>query len=252
MRRLYLISLLILSCSENVQNKIVIDNYVDDRVNILTKKYIEQTSKKLSDFAKRTKVQIVILCIDSVGENDLDSFVNDIANQNGIGEKYVNNGLLIFLSKSDKKIRINVGSGLEWIFSDKLAKGIIDEMLPLLREGSFETAFDLAINKIIPLAESVTWQISNKSIHEISTSDLGTIFQFNATKIGEEKIQNLNYDNQSDDCLFLKSETGEIIKLYVTIYRYHSYFIDEKKERLITARLIKINPLSFQLLGVER
>lgn len=252
MKKIILVSLLILSCSQNVQSKITIDNYVDDRVNLLTKKYIEQTSKKLSDFEKRTKVQIVILCIDSIGENDFDSFVNDIANQNGIGEKYVNNGLLIFLSKSDYKIRINVGSGLEWIISDKLAKGIVDEMIPLLREGNYETALDLALNRIIPLAESVSWQISSKSINEITNSDLGRIFQFKGIKIREEKVENLDYENQSEDNLVLKSDSGKIINLYVTIYRYHSYFIDDKKERLITARLIKLNPLTFQLLGVER
>ncbi|WP_167482639.1 TPM domain-containing protein [Leptospira kanakyensis] len=244
--------LIILSCSETVKNDIKIKNNVDDRVNILSDDYIKKTGQKLSDFEKKTSVQIVVLFIDSIGKNDLDTFVNEIANSNGIGQKHVNNGILIFLSKDDKKIRINVGCGLEWIISDKIAGSIIQEMIPYLKNGNFEDAIDLAINKITTLSESVSWKISKKSLNKLNNSDINSIFQFEGKKIKEEPVENLEYDNQSNEFITVKTKEGISLNLLITFYRYYSYFINEKKDVIITARLTKVTPVTFQLLGVER
>ncbi|XDD47838.1 YgcG family protein [Leptospira sp. WS39.C2] len=252
MKKILFSLVLLISCSKEIQSNIIIQDYVDDRVSILSKDYVKKTSEKLSNFAKKTKVQIVVLLVDNIGKNDLDTYVNQIANENKIGEKYVNNGILIFLSKNDKKIRINVGCGLEWIISDNVAKNIIDTMIPDLKAGKFELAFNYAINKIISMSESVSWNISDKSLTQIEKSDLGSIFQFRGIKLREEPVTNLEYDNQSNESLVLKTKEGIEINLLITLYRYYTYFIDEKKERTITARLVKTNPLTFQLLGVER
>ncbi|WP_167481677.1 TPM domain-containing protein [Leptospira montravelensis] len=238
-------------CTKQIKNKIEINNYVDDRTNSLSERYTVNTSSKLKNFANKTTVQIVILIIDSIGDNNINSFTNEISNQNGIGQKYANNGILIFLSKNDKKVRINIGSGMEWIISDNLAGTIIKEMIPFLKVGNYEKALDVALNKIIPLTESVSWNISKKQLTQITKSDLSSIFQFKGIKTSKASTEDIKYENQSNEFLIIKTNNGIKLNLLVTVHQFPSYLIEEKEEKLITARLIDLNPLTFQLLDVE-
>lgn len=89
---------------------------------------------------KETTAEIAVVTLDSNMANrqifdDLSLF---IANQWGIGKKGKDNGIVICISKSLKKIRIQNGLGIEKMISDKQTKEIIDkQMIPCFKNGDF-------------------------------------------------------------------------------------------------------------------
>lgn len=68
----------------------------------------------------------------------------------GIGTKDKNNGILILAAIEDRKIRIEVGTGMEGVVPDAIANRIIDENIkPNFRNGNYYQGFDEAVDRII-------------------------------------------------------------------------------------------------------
>lgn len=113
--------------------------YVLDQAGILstqTEKAINAYSQAL---AKRTKAQIAVLTVRDLGGESLDEYALAVLRQWGIGDKKLNNGVLILVSVGDRRSRIEVGYGLEGALPDGLAGRIQDEeMLPYFRQGNYD------------------------------------------------------------------------------------------------------------------
>ncbi|EPG65862.1 TPM domain-containing protein [Leptospira wolffii] len=240
-----------LFCSGKERQTFKINGYVDDRTHTLSDPYIKRTNSRLSEVESSSSVKIAILIVDSIGDKNIESFVMEIANQNGVGARYVNNGILLFMSKNDQMIRISIGSGMEWVISDKLTSRIADDMVPYLREGDFETALDNSLKSIIPLATGVSWKIDSKSLRSLAKNDLNQIFQFNGALISTEKVGVRQFENQGEEFLLVKTDDDLNINLIVTRYKPSFSSLNKEKAKLITARLVKVNPITFQLLGVD-
>jgi uncharacterized protein len=97
-----------------------------------------------------TSTQIAVVIIASLqGENDAD-YALKIAEANKIGRKGKDNGLLILIAKEDKKIRFEVGYGLEGSLPDALCDQIIrNEMRPRFREGDFYGGISAGLNAVV-------------------------------------------------------------------------------------------------------
>jgi uncharacterized protein len=68
----------------------------------------------------------------------------------GNGQKNKNNGILILLSKSDRKVDIEIGYGLESFITDYDSKRIIDEIIvPAFQNGNYYNGLDNATNRIL-------------------------------------------------------------------------------------------------------
>jgi uncharacterized protein len=74
----------------------------------------------------------------------------EIAEQNGIGQKDKNNGVLLFIAKNDRKLRIEVGYGLEGALTDALSSQIIrKEITPQFKQGKFYEGINAGVDAII-------------------------------------------------------------------------------------------------------
>ena len=103
------------------------DFYVNDYANVLdddTKSYILSNSAALSE---KTKAQIVFVSLESLEGEDLEEYVVELFRNWGIGDKNLNNGILIFLSVEDREIKIKVGNGLEGRINDSKVGRFLDE-----------------------------------------------------------------------------------------------------------------------------
>jgi uncharacterized protein len=103
--------------------------FVSDFENVFTKKEELSLTKKIKELNKETDVQIVLVTIDSTMTNkeEFDEYTLSLAQKWEVGEKVKNNGILIGISKSMRRIRIQNGLGIEKIISDAETKIIIDE-----------------------------------------------------------------------------------------------------------------------------
>ena len=112
--------------------------YVNDYANVLsdeTESYIMSYSPSIYS---KSGIQVVVVTVNSLEGKDVNSYANELYRSFGIGNKEDNKGLLILISKGDRKYRIEVGYGLEGDFNDaKLGRMTSEYLLPYLREDDY-------------------------------------------------------------------------------------------------------------------
>ena len=128
--------------------------YVTDETGTLSSSEVSSLSQKLQDFDKKTSTQIVVYMIGSLEGESLEDVSQRIAEKNKIGKKGKDNGVLLFISKSDKKIRIEVGYGLEGALTDALSSQIIrKEIAPSFRTNDFSGGINKGVDAIIAVTK---------------------------------------------------------------------------------------------------
>ena len=93
-------------------------NYANDFAGVLseqTEQYINETAKKLKD---ETKAEVAVATVTSLDGADIETYSIQLARKWGIGDSNKNNGILILLAIEDRKVRIEVGNGLEGAIND--------------------------------------------------------------------------------------------------------------------------------------
>jgi len=114
--------------------------YVNDFANVISpgdEKLIEQAAAALEQSGD---IELAVVTIDSLGGQPLESYTIGLAEAWGVGKKESDTGVILFLAVQDRKVRIEVGYGLEGDLPDGLTGGILDtHVLPDFREGNFSS-----------------------------------------------------------------------------------------------------------------
>lgn len=135
--------------SKSIPPEIKVRNYVTDKTGTLTSSQTASLESKLAKFDKETSTQIVVYIISSLEGGSLEETSHDIAEKNVIGQKEKNNGVLLFIAKDDRKLRIEVGYGLEGALPDALADQIIrKEITPKFKQGKYYEGIDAGVDAI--------------------------------------------------------------------------------------------------------
>ncbi len=128
--------------------------YVTDETGTLTSSEINSLSQKLREFDKQTSTQIVVYMISSLGGESLEDVSHTIAEKNKIGRKGKDNGVLLFIAKNDRKMRIEVGYGLEGVLTDAISSQIIrNEIAPSFKKNNFYEGINKGIDAIISVTK---------------------------------------------------------------------------------------------------
>ena len=114
--------------------------YVVDQTKTLSDDEISQLNGIIDDYKNRTSVQLAVLMIPTITDDYLENYSLNVARSWGIGEAGKNNGALLLVVKNDRKLRIEVGTGLEGDLTDLRAGRIIRERItPHFKNGDFYT-----------------------------------------------------------------------------------------------------------------
>jgi len=151
MKRLLLI-LLVLSAPVTVRGLDVppLKGYVNDYGNILSPSARQRLENELSAFEKSDSTQIVVLTIPSLEGEVLEEYSIRVAEQWKIGHKGKDNGVILLVSRDDRKLRIEVGYGLEGRLTDLLSGRIIRfTIVPAFREGDYDRGVTEGVRDII-------------------------------------------------------------------------------------------------------
>ncbi len=125
---------------------------VNDYSYTLSPSFIDRLEKKLEDFELRTQNQIVIVMIDSLDGEDIEGFSMKLAEKWKIGKKNLDNGVIITIAMAERKIRIEVGYGLEERLTDALSSDIIRNIIaPAFREKNYEKGIENAVERIMAI-----------------------------------------------------------------------------------------------------
>lgn len=145
-------ALLLLLALGHVRSEPKLIGRVSDYASVLSPTQLEALATKLKGIEEtKDRPQVFVLTVKSLDGKDIESFTNQTFKAWGVGQKDKNNGILIVVSTGDRKIRIEVGYGLEGSLPDSRAKAIISEqMAPKLARGKedYNAALNAAVDKI--------------------------------------------------------------------------------------------------------
>jgi len=123
---------------------------VTDLTNTLPPAEISYLNQKLADFERQTTNQIAVLLIPSLDGDSLEDYSIRLADKWRIGHKGKDNGVILLIVKRDRKLRIEVGYGLEAVLPDGLAGSIIrHKIAPFFRKGQFFEGINQGLDAIM-------------------------------------------------------------------------------------------------------
>jgi uncharacterized protein len=109
---------------------------------------------RLEAFEQKSSDQIVVATIDTLGGEVLEDFANRLFRAWGLGQAGEDNGILLLVVHGDRKMRIEVGYGLEGTLTDLHSKLIIENtMVPAFRQGDFSGGISRAVDDIVLVLE---------------------------------------------------------------------------------------------------
>jgi uncharacterized protein len=124
--------------------------HVNDYANILSPAEVGRLEAKLTQFEQTDSTQIAVLTIPALEGEDLEGYSIRVAETWKIGWKGLDNGVILLISQADKKIRIEVGRGLEGKLTDLVSGRIIrTTIVPYFRKGDFNGGVEAGATAII-------------------------------------------------------------------------------------------------------
>ena len=112
---------------------------VNDLAQVMSPESRQQLEQRLSEFERDTSNQVVVLTIPSLQGDNIEQFSIRVAETWKIGQKGRDNGILLIVAQSERKVRIEVGMGLQGILPDLAAGQIIrDIMRPHLKNDNYD------------------------------------------------------------------------------------------------------------------
>ena len=126
---------------------------VNDFGNFLESFQRQALEQKLRNYNDSTSSAIVIITVPDLQGYDIAEVALKYLRDWGIGVQGKNNGVVILVSKAERKARIETGYGMEGVLPDILAKQIIDQrMVPFFKNNDYYAGFDNAVDAIIEAA----------------------------------------------------------------------------------------------------
>jgi len=112
---------------------------VNDYAHLLSPATVSQLDNALGYFEQKESTQIVVLTVPTLAGDSLEDFSIRVAEKWKIGQKGLDNGAILLIAKKERKLRIEVGYGLEGKLTDLVSGRIIrNVILPWFKQGNFD------------------------------------------------------------------------------------------------------------------
>ncbi len=122
---------------------------VNDYADILSRTAEDQLERELKAHEDSTTNQIVVLTVPALEGEVLEEVANQVFNAWGLGQRGKDNGVLLLVSVDDRKLRIEVGNGLEGVLTDAHCGRIIrNEITPSFKAGEYEAGIAAGVAAI--------------------------------------------------------------------------------------------------------
>lgn len=137
---------------------------VVDNANILSPATEVQLTQQLAAHEASTSNQLVVLTVPDLQGYAIADFALDTARDWQLGQKDLNNGVLLLIARDERKIRIEVGYGLEGDLTDARSKRIIQKVIrPAFKQGDFDGGVIAGTNAIVGTIEGTYTPPADKS-----------------------------------------------------------------------------------------
>lgn len=131
-----------------------LSGHVVDLTALLTREQTLALESELMAFEARKGSQIAVLILPTTQPEDIAQFGIRVADAWKLGRKKVDDGVIFIIAKDDRKLRLEVGYGLEGVIPDAIAKRIIAETVtPYFKAGDFAGGIDAGVSQLIKLID---------------------------------------------------------------------------------------------------
>ncbi len=122
---------------------------VNDFAGVIPPDYKNRMEGLAREVLEKTGTAIVVATVQTLGDNELNDYVNSLYKAWGIGKKGEDKGVLIFLALKERKFRIETGYGVEGILPDGLVGEIRDKyVIPYLKQGDYGKGLSNAMTAV--------------------------------------------------------------------------------------------------------
>src|SRR6266478_1454986 len=130
---------------------------INDYAGLIPADRARALEERLARFEAETGHQIAVLTIPSLKGDSLEDFSIRVAEAWKIGKKGFDNGAILLIARDDRKLRIEVGYGLEGVMPDAIASRIIREVItPRFRSGDFAGGIEAGVDAILKVTKGET------------------------------------------------------------------------------------------------
>jgi uncharacterized protein len=150
---------------------------VVDNANILSPNTKQILKKKLKEFENNTSNQVVVVTLKSLQGHSIEEYGYKLGRYWGIGQKDKNNGVLLIVAPNERKVRIEVGYGLEGYLTDAKSFEIIhDFIIPYFKKGDYDTGVIKGVNEILKTIKNTYKPKKNKKNDDYIPYIFGFLF----------------------------------------------------------------------------
>ncbi len=142
------------------------DRYVTDRAGVL--KNPNALNEKLADFERQTSDQILVYVDQHLPpDTTIEQTGSEAMRQWGVGQKGKDNGAILFVFVADRKMRIEVGYGLEGSLTDAKSKWITSTVIkPQFQRGDYEAGITKGVDAILATIHGEPYGGSGRTVRE--------------------------------------------------------------------------------------
>ncbi len=122
---------------------------VNDLAGLLSSQTVQQLESRLEQLEEATGAQVAVLTLPSLEGEPLEDYSIRVVETWELGRKGIDDGVLLLVSRDDRKVRIEVGYGLEPTLTDVRSRRIVSNlMVPRFREADFDGGVSAAVEAI--------------------------------------------------------------------------------------------------------
>lgn len=122
---------------------------VVDGANLLSPSVEERLAALSSELERQTTDQLVVVTVANLEGRDISEYSLALGRAWRVGQRNKDNGVLLVVAPSERKVRIEVGCGLEAVLTNADAANIIQHMLPEFRDGHGEGAVQTGASEVV-------------------------------------------------------------------------------------------------------
>ena len=152
---------------------------VVDQAGVIPVSARETLETKLKDLEDKSGIQLVVATVKSLQGGDIETYANELFRAWKLGEAKKNNGVLLLVAPTERKVRIEVGYGLEGTLTDALSQVIIaSAIVPRFKANDYSGGIERGVDGIISVltTDAEEWHAKTRVRSEDQQSLFDVLF----------------------------------------------------------------------------
>jgi len=152
---------------------------VTDQANIISAETKAAIETKLQTLEDKSSIQLVVATVNSLEGADIESYANGLFRAWKLGLAKKNNGVLFLIAPNERKMRIEVGYGLEGVLTDAVSSVIIRAAVaPRFKAGDYSGGIERGVDAIIDALSSDTSEWTKRAAPQDSSALIDQLLPF--------------------------------------------------------------------------